>query len=167
VTRTLVIYASKHGSTEDVARWIGSYLRDQGHDVDVRDAALVPDVEPYDAVIVGGSLYMGRWHADARAFLRLRRAALDERELAVFALGPLTLEGDQAADSRKQLESALRHLGVQPQFVAVFGGVVDPEKLHFPFNRMPETDARDWDEIAAWASEVALHLADSVHAEPV
>jgi menaquinone-dependent protoporphyrinogen oxidase len=167
MTHTLVLYASRHGSTEEVARWIGSHLRDAGHDVDVRDAAVAPDVEPYDAVIIGGSLYMGRWHADARAFLRRHRAALDERGLAVFALGPLTLEGDQATDSRKQLGNALRHLGVHPQFVTVFGGVVDPKKLHFPFNRMPATDARDSSEIAAWAGEVALQFADYALAKPV
>jgi menaquinone-dependent protoporphyrinogen oxidase len=167
MTRTLVIYASKHGSTEEVARWIGSHLRDAGHEVDVRDAAIAPDVEPYDAVIVGGSLYMGRWHADARGFLRRHRAALEERALAVFALGPLTLEGDQGADSRKQLDNALTHLGVHPQFVTVFGGVVDPKKLHFPFNRMPATDARDSSEIEAWANEVAVRFTAYAFAEPV
>jgi hypothetical protein len=43
--------------------------------------------------------------------------------------------------------------------MAVFGGVVDPTKLHFPFSRMPQSDARDWDAIAAWASETADELA--------
>ncbi len=85
-------------------------------------------------------------------------------EVAVFALGPLTLEVDQVAGSRKQLENALTHLGVYPQFVTVFGGVVDPEKLHFPFNRMPQVDARDSQEIRRWAGEVAVHFAD--HADP-
>jgi menaquinone-dependent protoporphyrinogen oxidase len=165
MTRTLVAYATKHGSTEEVARSIGDLLRDAGHHVDIRDAAAVTDVDEYDGVILGGSLYMGRWHADARAFLRRHRAALEERRLAVFALGPLTLDDEQVAGSRKQLDKALTHLGVDPQLVTVFGGVVDPEQLHFPFNRMPKTDARDWSEITAWANEVALRAAD--YAEPV
>ena len=167
MTRTLVAYATKHGSTEEVARSIGDLLRDAGHHVDIRDAAVVADVAEYDGVILGGSLYMGRWHADARAFLRRHRAALGERPLAVFALGPLTLEEEHVAGSRKQLDKALAHLGVSPQLVTVFGGEVDPEKLHFPFNRMPKTDARDWSEITAWANEVALRFADYAHAEPV
>ena len=167
MTRTLVAYASKHGSTEEVARWIGSYLRDAGHGVDVRDAAAVTDADPYHAVILGGSLYMGHWHADARAFLRRHRAALVERRLAVFALGPLTLEEGQVAASRKQLRKTLTHLDVQPQFVTVFGGVVNPEKLRFPFSRMSQTDARDWSEIEAWAGEVDVGFADYAHAEPV
>ena len=167
MTRTLVAYASKHGSTEEVARAIGSFLRDADHHVDVRDVEAVTDVEPYDAVVLGASLYMGRVHAGARTFLRRHRAALEERPLAVFALGPLSLEEEQVAGSRKQLDKALAHLGVDPQLVTVFGGVVDPKQLHFPLNRMPKTDARDWSEIDTWAADVARQCADHVHAEPV
>jgi menaquinone-dependent protoporphyrinogen oxidase len=160
MSHTLVAYASKHGSTEEVARAIGDVLRDSGDHVDIRDAAGVIDVEPYDAVILGGSLYMGRWHADARSFLRRHRAAIEGRPLAVFALGPRTLEDDQVAGSRKQLDYALSQLDVVPQLVTIFGGVVAPEKLRFPLNRMPETDARDWQEIRRWAGEVALRLTE-------
>jgi menaquinone-dependent protoporphyrinogen oxidase len=167
MTRTLVAYASKHGSTEEVARAIGSFLRDADHHVDVRDVEAVTDVEPYDAVVLGASLYMGRVHAGARTFLRNHHAALEERSLAVFALGPLTLEKEQVAGSRKQLDKALEHLGVDPQLVTVFGGVVDPKQLHFPLNRMPKTDARDWSAIEAWAGDVALRFSTRVRAEPV
>ena len=44
---------------------------------------------------------------------------------------------------------------VAPVAVTIFGGVVDPEQLRFPFSRMAPSDARDWDAIAAWADEVA------------
>ena len=154
MTRVLVAYASKNGSTAEVARSIGVTLSDAGHHVDVRDAAVATDVDCYDAVILGGSLYMGRWHADARSFLRRHRAALETRALSVFALGPVTLEEDKVAGSRKQLDKALEQLGVAPQLVTIFGGAVDPAKLHFPFSRMTETDARDWVAIEAWAHEV-------------
>jgi menaquinone-dependent protoporphyrinogen oxidase len=154
MTRILVAYASKHGSTEEVARAIGRHLRKAGHHVDIRKAAVVTDVDPYDGVIIGGSLYMGRWHADARKFLRRHRAALEGRTLAAFALGPLTNEESKVADSCKQLRNALTHLDVHPSCVTVFGGVVDPQKLPFPLSRMAHTDARDWPEIEAWAGEV-------------
>jgi menaquinone-dependent protoporphyrinogen oxidase len=164
--RTLVAYASKHGSTEEVARAIGAQLRDAGHHVDIRDAAVVTDVESYDAVVVGGSLYMGRWHADARVFLRHHRAALEERPLAVFALGSRTLAEHDVADSRRQLDNALERLDIHPKLVTVFGGVIEPAKLRFPLNRMPQSDARDWTAIAAWAGEVATRLSDSRQTEP-
>jgi len=47
----------------------------------------------------------------------------------------------------------------EPVSVTIFGGVVDPEQLGFPFSRMPASDARDWGAIRAWADEVAAALA--------
>jgi menaquinone-dependent protoporphyrinogen oxidase len=167
MTRTLLAYASKHGSTEEVARAIGAQLHAAGHDVDIRDAAGVTDVEPYEAVVLGGSLYMGRWHVDACEFLRRYRSAVEDRQLAVFALGPRTLEESDVAGSRRQLDNALERLDVQPRFVAVFGGVVEPEKLRFPLNRMARSDARDWAAIEAWADEVGARSSDSRQAQPV
>lgn len=155
MSRVLVAYASKRGSTEEVARAVGSTIRRAGHHVDVRRAKTATDVGQYDAVVVGGSIYMGRWHGDARAFLRRHRDELSRQQLAVFAMGPLTLEDSDVAGSRRQLDHALAQIGVRPALVAIFGGVVDPEKLRFPFNRMRETDARDWEAIERWAVDVA------------
>jgi menaquinone-dependent protoporphyrinogen oxidase len=150
--RCLVAYATKYGSTEDVAREIASTLRRGGHIVYVQDAETVDDLREYDAVVLGGALYMGRWHRDARAFVELHHQALARLPFAVFALGPASM--DKEAGSRKQLQHALGHAQVEPHAVAIFGGVVDPAKLRFPFNHMPKTDARDWPAIERWALEV-------------
>jgi menaquinone-dependent protoporphyrinogen oxidase len=149
----LVAHASKRGSTAEVAAFVAKRLREHGLVVDVRKAAEVEDLAFYDGVVLGGSLYFGRWHDDARAFLNRFRTALADRPLAVFALGPKTASAHGLAESRAQLDRALGH--ADPATVAVFGGVIDPEKLRFPFNRMPASDARDWTAIAAWADEVA------------
>lgn len=155
MSRVLVAYASKHGSTEQVARAVGSTIRRAGHHVDVRNAKTAAGLERYDAAVLGGSLYMGRWHADARGFLREHRDALSRMPLAVFALGPLTLEDSDVAGTRRQLDRALRRAGVEPKLVAVFGGVVEPDALRFPFSHMAKTDARDWEAIERWAVDVA------------
>jgi menaquinone-dependent protoporphyrinogen oxidase len=110
--------------------------------------------------VLGGALYMGRWHTDARRFLKRHREVLADLPVAVFALGPLALKERDVVGSRKQLDRALAKVPeVDPFSVAVFGGVVDPTKLRFPFSRMPRSDARDWDAIAAWAGEIAEQLA--------
>jgi menaquinone-dependent protoporphyrinogen oxidase len=146
-------YASKKGSTAEVAIFTGKRLREQGLVVDVRRAAEVEDLAFYEGVVLGGSLYFGRWHDDARAFLNRFRTALSDRPLAVFALGPKTASEPDLAESRAQLDRALGD--AEPTTVAVFGGVIDQEKLRFPFNRLPASDARDWTAIAVWADEIA------------
>jgi menaquinone-dependent protoporphyrinogen oxidase len=148
----LVAYATKNGSTREVAETIAQTLEGQGFAVDTLPAAQVEELGGYDAVVVGGSIYMGRWHRDALALLEREQAALAELPLAVFALGSRTAEEPDLADCRAQLERNLAKLpGVHPCATAVFGSVIDPAKLRFPLNRLPASDARDWDVIRAWA----------------
>jgi menaquinone-dependent protoporphyrinogen oxidase len=155
----LIAYATKHDSTHAVAEQIGHVLVDEGLQVVVRPAAEVREVDEFGAVVLGGALYMGRWHKDARHFMRAHRTALAERPTYVFAMGPVDLEEKSVAGARKQLDHALAKTpDVEPAGIAIFGGVIEPEHLRFPFNRMPQADARDPDAIRAWAHGIASEL---------
>lgn len=113
----------------------------------------------YRAVVVGGALYFGRWHRDARRLLSRLRKERAELPVAVFGMGPQRLEESAVKASRKQLDRALAKAPeVEPFSIVIFGGVVDPEKLHFPFSRMPAGDARDWAAIREWAADVGARL---------
>ena len=162
----LVAYATKRGSTREVAEAVAATLREQGLAVEVEPASAVQSVAPYEAVVLGGALYTGRWHRDARDFLRRHRHALAERRVAVFGMGPRTLGEHDVAGSRAQLDKALAGVPeVTPAAVAIFGGVVDPAALRFPFNRMPASDARDWDAIESWTTELSGAFAVPQHVE--
>ena len=165
--RLLVAYATKHGSTKEVAEAIALARRECGDVVDVLPAADVRDLEGYDGVVLGGSLYMGRWHRDARAFLKRHRHALRSLPLAVFAIGPKTLAEADVAGARGQLDAALRKVpDVTPASVAIFGGVIDPSKLRFPFSRLPASDARDWNAIRSWAEQLTAVRAEQPATPP-
>ena len=160
MTGVLVTYGTKNGSTLEVAEAIAMALRGGGCDVDVAPAADVRELDDYGAVVLGGALYIGRLHRDAAGFLKRHRHALQEMPLAVFAMGPKTMAPADVVASREQLDHALADVPeLTPVAVAIFGGVVDPSKLRFPFNRMPASDARDWDAIGAWSREVSVLFA--------
>ena len=155
----LIAYASKKGSTEQVARRIGEVLRAHGLTTTVERADEVDDLDGFRAVVLGGAIYVGRWHRGARRFLHRHRKALAGLPLAVFALGPGKDTEEDFAQSRKQLDHALgREHGVEPHVVAVFGGVIDPDRLRFPFSRMAKLDLRDWPAIYAWAEALPGQL---------
>ena len=155
-TRILVAYGSSHGSTSEVASALAASLGEEGLYVVLRPAAEVRDLERYDGVVLGGALYAGRLHKDIRRLLKRFRKELAQVPVAVFAMGPRTTEEADVEGSRKQLDQALAKVPeVRPVSVAIFGGVLRPGELHFPFNKMPESDARDWDAIEAWGKEVA------------
>jgi menaquinone-dependent protoporphyrinogen oxidase len=157
--RVLVTYGTKHGSTREVAETVAEALNGLGVDVTTRPADEIDDLSPYAGVVVGGALYTGRWHRDAVRFLKTHQSSLEWMPVAVFAIGPRTAERHDIEASRAQLDKALaRFPGIRPRAVAVFGGVVDPDVLRFPFNRMPASDARDWEAIRAWAGEIAAEF---------
>jgi len=152
----LVAYGTKHGSTRDVAEAVAEALSELGLAVDTRPAGLADDVSRYAAVVVGGALYTGRWHPDALHFLRRHKTTLARMPVAVFGMGPRTMDERSVGDARAQLARALAKVPeVEPRTIAIFGGVIDPDGLRFPFNRMPASDARDWAAIRAWARETA------------
>jgi len=152
----LVAYATKKGSTEEVAREITGRLAERGIVTDLRAAHDVESLDGYDGVVLGSAIYTGKLHADARSFLRRYREELAALPLAVFAMGPRTLDEHDVSASRAQLDAELAKLpGVEPFATVIFGGAFDPAEHRFPFNRMPASDVRDWIAIRAWGEQVA------------
>jgi len=152
MTRILIAHASKYGSAEEVARYLGAVLRDRGASCVVAPVGDVEDVDGYDVVVLGTGLYMGRMHRAARHFLKRHHEALGHKAFAAFGMGPLSNEEAEKEKVRPQLERGLGHYAeLEPVAIAIFGGVLDPEKVSFPFRRMPAGDYRDWDEIRDFA----------------
>ena len=153
----LVAYATKHGSTRDVADVVAETLNEHGFDVETLPAAGVESLAPYSGVVLGGASYTGHLHPDAARFVKRHRDALARLPVAVFALGPRTMEDHDVAASRAQLDKTLSKIPeLEPVAVAVFGGVIDPDRLRFPFSRLPASDARDWAAIRAFATDLAV-----------
>jgi len=81
----LVVHASRHGSTTEVAQRIAQRMREAGHDVDaVAARSARKPLGGYDLVVLGGALYSGRWHTDAHRFLKRHRGELAGMPVAVL-----------------------------------------------------------------------------------
>ncbi|MGN6189652.1 MAG: flavodoxin domain-containing protein [Conexibacter sp.] len=164
MAKVLVAYASKRGSTAEIAEAIAESLRQSGHEADCTDAGTVAELGGYDAVVLGSAVYMRRWRGDARHFLRRHRHELEERPWWVFSSGPV---GDPARDNAAWTEPAhtmrkVEQLGAREH--VVFGGRVPAEPHGMVERGMAEStppewrDRRDWDAIRAWARGIAAQL---------
>ena len=159
----LVAYATSYGSTQEVAEAIAAALRERGLHVDVQPMPHVQTLAGYRAIVLGAPIYIGHWHKDARRFLARHRAALKELPVAVFALGPLHPDEKEWQAAREQLDTQIAKVPwLTPLALEVFGGKVDPAELRFPWSllsankqMLPESDARDWAAIRAWAITLA------------
>ena len=56
----LVAYATRYGSTQEVAEAVATMLRVRGLEVDIQPMREVRTLEGYRAVVLGTPLYMGR-----------------------------------------------------------------------------------------------------------
>lgn len=157
----LVTYGSKRGGTAEIAAILGDALSSEGFEVDVRPAARSLDPAPYDAVVVGGALYAGRWHRAARRFVRRHGRGLHHRPVWFFSSGPLD---DSAAE--REIPATRQVTGLMAIADArehrTFGGRLADDAKGFPAPAMVRNgkagDWRDTARIQAWAKDIAATL---------
>ncbi len=157
---TLLAYATRYGSTQEVAETITT-LRQDGLDVDIQPMQQVKTLDHYDAVVLGAAIYNAKWHPDAHQFLSQHQEALSQRPVVIFALGPLSPSDAARRNSRRQLESELaKYPWLKPVAVEIFAGKYDPSKpgLGFFDRLLPARDHRNWDAIRAWANALPAQL---------
>lgn len=155
----LVTYASKHGSTQDIAERIAATLRRLGHEVIVQPVHAVENPAAYEAVILGSAVYFGSWLKEATAFVRRHRDELAAHPVWLFSSGPL---GDTPAADPKELTEF--QAAIHPHGHRTFVGSLDRRNLSFTERmivkavKAPDGDFRDWDDINTWAESIAQAL---------
>lgn len=156
----LVAFATRNGSTQEVADKIAATLREQGLAVDLKPAREVKSLAGYGRILLGAPLYALHWHKDALDFLSRHHQALTEMPVAIFALGPLNDTADERQQARAQLDKELAKFPwLAPDTIEMFGGKLDPTQLRFPeslfMSKIPASDIRDWSAIRSWALGLA------------
>lgn len=158
----VIAYASKYGSTEEVAKRIAQRLQQSGKEVAVKPAAQIADLGKPEAVIVGSALYQGGWLPDATTFVRKNAGALSHIPTWLFSVGPL--DTDVKDDEEQPIELAEFRKKIGDGHHAVFHGALKHDKLDRS-DRMTmkaagahEGDFRDWNAIAAWVDGIAESL---------
>lgn len=163
--KVLVAYATKHGSTREIAEEIGHVLSAAGLVVDVKPAAQVRFVAPYQAVILGSALYANRWRLAARRFARKFKAQLKQKPVWLFSSGPLDHSADQGllppvkhAERVLHAVSAREHVTFGGRLAEDAPGLV--ERLMIKAGQTGEF--RNFDRIREWAASISRELAAAV-----
>jgi len=157
----LVTAASRHGSTTEVAATVGEVLRVAGHDVRVLHPSEVDSLAGYGAAVIGSGVYMGRWLEPARDLVARERVALARIPVWLFSSGPL---GEPSRPDEVPADAAALADRIDARGHRVFPGLVEKRRLGFGERAMmaairaPEGDFRQWDDIEAWAREIAAAL---------
>lgn len=169
--KVLVTVASKHGSTDEIARAIGSELATRGMDVSVVPVQDVQTIDGYDAIILGSAIHMGQWMKPANSFVARETAILGSRPVWLFSSGPVAdrSKPDDPADRRQGDQIAESIAAREHRF---FRGKLDKQGLSVAeraivrIAKAPSEDQRDWEAIRLWAADIAAELIDSHSLHP-
>ena len=165
-SRILVAYASKYGSTAEIANKIGGVLREAGLSVNVMPAAQVFDLTQFSAVVLGSAVYDKRWRKEAVTFLEENEASLAKMPVWLFSSGPIGKDDPVTLMNGWRFPAALESCvyRIQPRAITLFHGAINMDKLNFAEKQIvkefkaPVGDYRDWAVITSWASDIATAL---------
>lgn len=159
--RILVVWASRHGSTKEIAEVIHEELVAAGIDADIIEAAKAEDISAYDGLVLGSSVYMTQWEESMRRFIRTHKAELFDKETWTFSVGLSTVNTGEVGDSSRV---GVSQVGMEQRMNKQFTGCLDPTKLNLRERSIArlggavEGDFRDWDAIRDWARKVAADV---------
>jgi menaquinone-dependent protoporphyrinogen oxidase len=168
--KILVTYASKYGATKEIADKIGAVLQQAGLQADVCPVAGVRDLNPYQAVILGSAVYIGKWQKEAEAFLKAHEKILANRPVWLFSSGPTGTGDPVELVEGQRLPAALQPVvdRIRPRDITVFHGYINPDKVNFiekwavkSLVKKPMGDFRDWNMITGWAATIATNLVET------
>ncbi len=159
--KVLITAATRHGSTFEIASGIEEVLNSTGIETVLTVPERVADLNGYDAVILGSAIYAGNWLAPAREFVARTLWALRTRPVWLFSSGPI---GDPAkpTEAPAVVAEMLEATGAREH--RLFAGRLErrdlglTEKAIMTVIRAPEGDFRSWNQIEAWAMQIARTL---------
>lgn len=163
--KILVAYATKSGTTSEIAKAIGESLCAQGVTADVRPMKETKSLEGYNAVVLGSAIRMGQWLPEAVEFVKKFQAQLNQMPTAFFTVHLLNLDDSEVSQkARAQYTAPVRAI-VSPDVEVFFAGRLEYARLSL-FDKLiarvmnaPEQDLRDWNKIRGWGSSLPAQLA--------
>ena len=164
--KILVTYASRAGSTAEIAEALGKTLSRSGTQVEVLPMQDVKDLSAYRAVVAGSAIRSSKWLPEAVQFIKTHRAVLSQKPFATFTVC-ITLAMSNSDPYRQAVAGWIQPVRsqVKPVSEGLFAGILDFSKLPFNWDTVklravvalgifPRDDRRDWKAIHDWAESI-------------
>ena len=179
--RILVVYGTRYGQTEKIARYIASRLLESHYAVTLMNGDVVPSrfsLDPFDGVIVGASIITGKHQRSIKRFVREHRELLNTLPSAFFSVSGSAASKSETGrnEAQRMLSSFLSESGWQPRITRTIGGAMaftryNPllrwmmkrisSKEGGPVDTSRDHELTDWTQVDRFADELASFLPQS------
>lgn len=163
--KILVVYATRAGSTVEVAQAIGKKLAAGGAAIDVKPVKKAVNVKDYQAVVLGSAIRRGAVLPELMGFVKNNKEELKNIPVACFIVCMILREDNE--QNRAKAASYIKPMRDELPFVdaGFFAGKLNYSKLNFidafvveHIIGTPEGDLRDWKKINDWAENLGVKL---------
>lgn len=169
--KLLVAYATKHGSTAEVAEFIGQIFREHYVETTVMRVEDVHSVDGYGAFVLGSPVYASLWLSEMSQFLERFEGGLSQKPVYYWmnCIRVLEAGGREHALAEYVYQPTMKKIGVRD--IAVFGGKLNIGEIdwnerwtlvvHYEGDALPGSrndDYRDWNAIREWATQIRSQL---------
>lgn len=167
--KILVAFASRYGTTAEVAKIIAETLGKENVSVDLKHVSEINNIEDYSAVIIGAPIQYDKWVPESKKFVIQNKNFLSTIPVAYFfTCMTLSQKTESSVKAAKVYTDDLRNLvpEVKPIDVKGFAGAVNFSKIPFHIRYLlklmllikgaKEGDFRDWNEIRNWARSLVF-----------
>jgi len=124
--KTLIVYGSKHGCTEKCSKVLEGKINGEVVVVDIKKD-IMPDINSFDNIVIGGSIYAGRIQKNITEFCLKNIKLLENKKIGIFVC--CMSEGEKAI---LQLDSCFPNELISMAIVKEhFGGGFVFSKMNF------------------------------------
>jgi menaquinone-dependent protoporphyrinogen oxidase len=132
MTRALIVYASSHGQTREVAYRIATRLHRQAFMVVVADTGEPVHLPPpagFDLVIIGSRIQFGLHSSSVIAYLHQYREQLEATATAFFSVSMAAANGGE--DPNGYLAAMFERIGWRPPVTGAIAGALKYRRYNF------------------------------------
>jgi menaquinone-dependent protoporphyrinogen oxidase len=122
--KAIILYATKYGATAEIAKRIAASMV-SATTLDIKFAGDL-QLNDFDCVIIGSSIYAGAFRKEAKAFLSQNTEELCKKKLGLFICSMGDSNEDEVFKKNVPAEVLLA-----AKVKAALGGAFDPKKANF------------------------------------
>ena len=166
----LVVYASPHGSTAEIAVFIGRLLQAYNVAITVQHADDVTAIDAYDAFIIGSAVHTSMWLPSISRFMFRYAETLVTKPIFLFLVCMIATEAGGVERATKEFiwQEAIEKLNIQQENIHAFAGKINWDSIQGDetwlikstyqganLANLDTADYRNWREIARWTHDLA------------